>query len=416
MANFTLSVLDEVLKDVVLPEIEKLLMDETGILSLFGARPGKYTGRKQIMALKTDRNQGIGARAEGGTLPTAQTADYLQFEVMAKYVYGRFAVTGVAKAIGQGLGSLVNAMQEAMTDMVESFRVNLNRILWGDGTGKLAQVNGDVSSDTTVTVDGVTGYGQNAVGTRFLAKGMIIDTAGGASNNLDSESIASVDSTTQITMSQNVTVDDNAWIYLEDSKDKEPMGLLGIVDDGTIVSTFQNLSRSTYEQVQALVLGNSGTGRDLTESLLAQAVMQPYERAGARIDLLLMHPSMWRTYAESLISADRSFLVRPNETPVYSGGYNPAQASYMGVPIKLDLDCPIHRVFALDTSVITYYYAGDGIVSWMDDDGRILSRVADKDAVEGVIRTYGNLVCRNPMKQCRIDDLNYTAPGFIEHR
>jgi hypothetical protein len=431
MANYTLSVLDNVLKEVYEPAIEKALVSEISAFSRFQMNASQYAEKKHLIDIKTGRNEGVGPAAEEGALPTAMTPTWIQGYVQPKYHYGRLSITGQARAIAQGgQGSLVNALQESINDLIESFKVDMNRVFWADGTGKLCQINGAVSSGHTLTVDGISSggtcyTGRNNVGTRYIQPGMYVNFYAGSSLEAGTGEVGryvkSITSQTVFVLEDNgfsqiSGIGDDDWVYRPNAYNAEMMGLLGIVDDGNTVATFQNWTRATTDQACALVLSNSSTARALTETLLMQAVSHPYERANGNIDMILMHPSVFRKYAEDLISADRMFVVGPTDTPKYQGGYARDGIYFAGVPIIQDRDCWYSKVFCLDSSTIKYLYAGDKPFGWIDEDGTIFKHVAGYDYTEAYLRMYGNMACVNPMKNSRIDDVEFDIPSYVFHR
>ena len=413
MTANTLTTLDKVLTDVYEPSIVNTLLQDTTMFQYTTMEEEAFDAtRKRYITYKYGRNEGIGARDEGDALPTPGTPSYEQHYIVPKYVYGSIEFTGQAyNMVMKGGAALVNAVDEHVADFTDSMVNEMNRIFWGYGSGRLAQVNGAVSSSTSVTVD-------SEGGTRLLAKGMRVDVynSGSTSPDIDSDVIASVDSVTGITLTTGGSCDDDAWIFREDAYGKEPMGILGIVDDGTLVATFQGGTRANVDQLNAYVLSNSGTGRDLTESLLMSALSIAYERANGKISDIIMHPKTLREYQEDLITADRMFMVNPSETPQYTGGYRLENASFGGVPIKLDRDAPLSRVLLIERGTFKWFSALPGLIGWLNDDGHIFRQVEGYDKIRGHMRVYGNMGSRNPMPNVRIDDISYTANDFLEWR
>ena len=63
---------------------------------------------------------------------------------------------------------------------------------------------------------------------------------------------------------------------------------------------------------------------------------------------------------------------------------------YNGQPLIPDKDCQDNHMYFLDTNVLSFQKKGDW--DWMDMDGAIWSRVADKEAYEATIVLESNLV------------------------
>ena len=120
--------------------------------------------------IKTRRTQGIGARAEGGALPTARYTKTLQLAIPLAYNYGAIQFTGQAiKASEKSATSFAKVVDLEIKDMVDAIKIDTNRQFFNDGTGSLCMTNGTgTGSSSTVTVD--------TPGTEWLEEGMPIES------------------------------------------------------------------------------------------------------------------------------------------------------------------------------------------------------------------------------------------------
>ena len=170
---------------------------------------------------------------------------------------------------------------------------------------------------------------------------------------------------------------------------KELMGLLGIVDDGTILTTFQGLLRATYQQWNAETIDASAAtwGGVLSDDLIIRLDQDVYQIGNGRTDTLACSRSAWRAYLKSLKS-DRMYTMTPGESQDYTGG---------GRRLKVDLGdkslelrairkCPPQSAFLLERESLKRWHN----VGWFWDDttGSIWNRVTDgtgrKDAYYAV--------------------------------
>jgi hypothetical protein len=89
------------------------------------------------------------------------------------------------------------------------------------------------------------------------------------------------------------------------------------------------------------------------------------------------------------------------------GGYKPiAAVIHAGgaIPVLGDIDCPGSRMFFLNTSA---FRMADVVgTEWADMDGATFDRVVDKDAIEGYIRKYWQLITIQRNANGVIEDLN----------
>lgn len=399
MANTTLSDISEALKEFYIGPIRQTLNNATVLLSRLQRNQEDVSGESLTarVPLVYERNQGVGARADNGTLPAARKRAVLQTEIPLKYNYGRISVTGPAIA---GSRNAANAFMKIIDfevkGMVQGMKVDLNRQMHGDGTGQMCQING-TSSSTAVTVDNP--------GTQYLEEDMIFDifsaTSGGQAGAADNV-IGSVDTSTTFTLDTGATMTDNYYIFRADARGNEMMGLLGIVDDATYITTLQNLSRTTYPWFKGNVMDNGGTNRALTLDLMQEA-SDTAESKGGRISLVISNFELRRKYADLLV-ADKRFV---NKLKL-DGGFSALEYSAGGEPIPFVVDrhSRNNQLMFLDESTLAIYRASD--FDWMDKDGNVLSRVSGTDAYEAVLYVYQNLGCTCPKFNTVIRDLTQT--------
>lgn len=200
------------------------------------------------------------------------------------------------RASRNGRGAFINAMALEMDNGVGDFRDMMERVVWGDGSGKLAEVESYAGGVVTCSAmsDAAGGSGVNAnAGVRYIKTGMILDfyTSAGASRHL-SAVVTDVDhdnETFDITVGSGDDPAAGDGIYLarpdsESPLNQEPMGISGLIDDGTLVTTLQGISRTTYPQWAAQLITASGaahaTRKPLTADLAQRALDKAVEAGG----------------------------------------------------------------------------------------------------------------------------------------
>ena len=394
----TLSEIQGALKRFYLGPIRNQLNNATVLLSRLQRNEEDVNGDTLTarVPLVYERNQGVGARADGGSLPTARSRKVKQTAIPLAYNYGRIEVTGPAIAGSRNAsGAFMKVIDFEIKGMVEGIKVDVNRQLFGDGTGYLCQVNG-TSTGTTVTVD--------TPGTDYLEDGMYIDTITGGAVSVSASSIASVASATQFTLDTAATMTDNYYIVRTGSYNVEMMGLKGIIDDTTYTTTLQGITKSAGNDTwfRANVLDNGGTNRALTLNLMQQASDEA-EKKGGRISLIVSNFELRRKYADLLV-ADKRFV---NQLRL-NGGFSALEYSAGGEPIPyvVDKHAIKNTLMFVDESTLALYRASD--FDWMDDDGNILSRVSGYDAYEAILYVYMNLGCTAPNHSTVLRDVTQT--------
>jgi hypothetical protein len=324
---------------------------------------------------------------------------------VVKYTRGRIQVSGPVMAASRNdTGAIVRALEAEMDGVTRDLKQEVNYQFFNDGTAVRALVNGEPGTGTTLTVDNP--------GTMYLQDGMVVDIWGsadadGAVNDAD-VTISSVDSTTEVTVSAALddAIDDNDYVIRADAGydagstvgSYEMMGLKGIIDDATYVTTLHNLSRSSYAWWKCSTHSNddnSGTNRDMTLDLI-QDSMTAVEKNGGKVNLILSDHALRDAYA-SLVREDKRYV----NTLQLDGGFMGLE--YSGIPWVPDKDCPPNTVFFVDTEHLQIMQMGDW--NWMDRDGAVLSRVANTDAYEAVIYWYADLTTDRPKAHSFLRDV-----------
>ena len=86
-------------------------------------------------------NGGIGAGTETGDLPSSAQNNYAQFVLTLKNLYGTIEISDKAiRASQNNSGAFVNMLSAEMEGLLKASKFNFGRMLYGDGSGKLATV------------------------------------------------------------------------------------------------------------------------------------------------------------------------------------------------------------------------------------------------------------------------------------
>ena len=109
-------------------------------------------------------NGGIGAGTEDGDLPEAAGNQYENFVLSLKNLYGSVEISDKAvRAAEHSAGAFVNLLNAEMEGLLKASSFNFGRMLFGDGSGKLATVS--AASGGVLTADSV----------KNLIEGMTVD-------------------------------------------------------------------------------------------------------------------------------------------------------------------------------------------------------------------------------------------------
>jgi hypothetical protein len=384
----TLSTLDSILKNQYIGPLREQVNYDVVLLDMLDKDQDSVVGKNFTIPLHVGGNEGFASVAEGGTLPTAGAQQYKETIVPMRYVYSTIEITGpTIKAAKTDAGAFVRAIDSEMKGAAKDFKRQLNRMFWGDGSGVLS-VCGVTDNATTVVV----------ASTKYIRAGMKVDiltTAdGSAITNGTGVTVLTVPSSTTFTVSAAVTTAATHSVYISGSRGIEVMGLSGIC---SATKTIQGLAPGTYSWWKANILGNSGTGRSITEVLMQQA-MDTTETAGdGSAKAILTSFGVRRAY-QNLLTTNRQYM----NTMDLKGGKK--ALDYNGLPLIADKDAPTGKVFFLDTDFLKIYQLSD--IDWMSEDGAILSRVAGKDAYGATLYRYLELGCHSRNAQTVLEDIS----------
>lgn len=416
----TLTALDGLLKDVYSDVIREQISTFDDVQEVFekqAAEDIQWEGRQAIECSVMSYNEGVGAIAENANLPTAGNFDPQNFKIPMRYLYGSFEMTKqMMESAKTSKGAFKNATKTSFETLVKNMKRERARMLWGYGGGILALVNGAVSASTTVTVDAPGNIAGATGGARFLRKGQIIVISNDGTAVTAVRTITAVAAAgTSITVDSSMSCDDNARIYkistasssaMTDSGNaKEPMGLLGMVDDGTYVGTFHNLSRTTYPQLKSRVESSVG-------ALSLDALQRNFDVASqlgdGEISHLACHHAVRRAYL-TLLEADRRYSGADLKSP--DGGTKAVKrgqyVTFGDIPIIESRNAPYGSMFGLDKSTFRRYVQVDG--EWADDSGAILRQTSGKDTWNAFYRLWENYHCGRPNANFRMDGITASS-------
>jgi len=385
--------LSNILKTFYLPPIRSQLNTATVLLDKIRAGSEQVSGQDIVTPLMFGYSQGVGARNESDDLPTARKTLYSQSSTRLKANYGRVQLSGhLIRATRDDRGSFVRAIGSEIQNMVDGLKQDYNRQCFGLGTGELAEsTTGSATGETSMAVDTsqymkydmpVVAYSNNGATYRgnFYVRDLPTATSFLTSTNT------------------NAVSDDDKWYRGEgenaNSKDKEIMGLRGLVDTTSALQNINPSGTTSFGQGDSAAPDpdtiNSwwaAAKKDTTAEALSLDKMQDcfteVEKKAGSTNLVITTYALRDKYATLLESNRRYVNVMELESGFRALEYN-------GQPLVPDKDCPDKHMFFLDTSVMSFQKKGDW--DWMDMDGAIWSRVTNKEAYEATIVLESNLV------------------------
>ena len=394
------------------PEMVNQTNDNVVALKLFGEESDEeWQGNKITYPIVLERGQSFMAHGALGVFPDAQNETTVRTEVPVKWIRGRILFSKEAmEASRTSKGAWARSNQFLMQRMVANLTDERNRMINGTGTGILCLVNGAGANTTTLNVDGAGGIAPSVAGqgygTRYLQPNMIIGITDGTTLfcvRQISSITTETDSAGAVVLNSVVSAadaPDNSYVVRcanfgvttstltrDSSYNNEPMGLDGIIDDGTLVSTFQALSRSTYPLWQSTVINVT----TFSLSALQQLTDTIHQVCGEPITDFLCHHSVRRAYL-SAIDTTRQFVQASKGPGVFDLGLEPQgmQVAYNGLPMHADKDSRLGSLKAVNRNHLSHYVLIKG--GWAEDVGNVLRWTStDQDAFEAIYRIADNM-------------------------
>ena len=364
----TLASIDATLKEVYEGDVRRQLMDETVALKRVTRSSdgvsNETNGKYVTFPVHVRRNGGLGSRNESEALPTAGQQGYAAARLALKSDYLGIELTGHSidmsdtnpKAFAK---SLNEEMERGRTD----FKKDLNRQIYGNGSGAITTVRAVVTSTTIPVVDA----------RLFWVGSHVIDVVTAPSTVVATDRTVTARDLTPgantITVSgAAITTVVGQLITLTGSVNREITGLGAIIANSGVL---YNINPATEPEWTSEVDSNGGTPRALSEGLMLRLVDRVRSRGG-KTTAVLTDDGSFRAYW-ALLSQLRGFT----NTQDFSGGYKGLSfsAGASEIPVVSDFDAPLGVMHFINEDDITFYRDED--IHWLDRDNSILKQKVD---------------------------------------
>lgn len=370
---------------LVYGDLHEQLYNKTPALQLIESSSSNITrnGKEVIFDTHIGRNHGVGARNVREKLPTAGAQKYKQAHLYLTNLYGAIEVDGqLFEQAAEDYQAFINVVDMEIQGLKRDLAVDLNRQVYGDGTGTIGVVQSVAGQ--VITVDS----------THYFQVGMVltgIDPSTGAvadsGNELEVTAIDESAVTITVTGTISALAANDLLVRASNgtnSYGKEWTGLAAIVDDTSVLHEIDPASYPTWKStVEAL--GSAGSPGTLTELDLINLV-QKVDKQGGDVDVMLASPGVYNAYW-NLLQGFRQFT----NSATLTGGQRSFTFEALGKPIRFvsDYAAPVGTLYALSSKEIVVNRKRDW--AWMDRDGSMWSRVADTDAYEARYFQYSQL-------------------------
>ena len=376
----TLETADNALKSFYLDAItDSLNMKINPLLAKIERTSANVVGKDVRKAVRLGVSGGIGAGTETGDLPTPGASEFTQFVAPLKNLYGTIEISDKAiRASANSEGAFVNLLNDEMENLVKSASFNFGRMLFGNGTGRIAKV---------------TEVGTNAVvleHLRGLVEGMYVSfcTSGGspiaAAQNRKITGIDRADNMIEFDgASVSSILQAGCWVCVQGSNNNEITGL-GAIFSGTEI---YGVSR-TKSVMRPYIQENVG---EISENMIQKAIDTIEEDSGGKVNFIVCSWGVRRALAEYF----KQFKTMLPSMEI-EGGFT--AMSFNGIPIVADRFCPSGTMYLLNTDDFKIHQLCDW--QWLEsEDGKILKQVSGKPVYTATLVKYAELLCEKPNGQ-----------------
>jgi hypothetical protein len=374
MAWLNMTAASEALKINYLPALRYQLNTANPILSVIDRNSESVVGSEIRMALRYGRQGGVGNRAEDGTLPIPNSRKTKQAKFDTKNLFARIQISDkTMKASRSRDGAFVSLLEAELEDAQTDAKDAMARQCFGDGTGKLATFSA-ATTQNTFTVSS----------TQYFVEGMFIDVMDNtnAVKVTQREVVAVDDIAGTITLSGaafTTVATDYAVVFGNYGQE-----LTGFASVFNVNNTIYGIDRSTNKWFNPTVKGTVGA---ISEVGIQQMIDDVDRKAGGKTNFLLSSYGVRRAYQDLLLATKRT-----TDVMTLKGGYE--TLTFNGMPFAVDKYAPSGTLYGLDLSTWALYHIEDW--DWLNEDGAVLHRVADRPVWEASLVRYCDLGCSKP--------------------
>lgn len=387
----TLTNADNALKSVYLDAISTQLNENVNPFLAAIEKSTNDVWGKEIRKLAIyGVNGGVGAGTEDGELPSAAGNNYSQFVTTLKNLYGVIEISDKAvRASENNAGAFVSLLNAEMDGLIKSSKFNFGRMLFGDGSGKLAEVNA-VPGNNVIVLDDYKNVIEGMMVDFRTKDGNLIDGATGRKIlGVDRQGGAIMVGGEPLTLD---TVPIGSIMTVQGSYNNELTGLKAIFD--TQKQTLYGIDKGYNTWLNPYVLESAG---ELSELKLQTALDAIEESSGGQVNFIVCSWGVRRAL-QKMFSTTKTNV----GTMELAGGFN--AMSYNGIPIVADRFCPKGTMYLLNTNDFTLHQLCDW--EWLvGDDGKVLKQVAGKPVYTATLVKYADLICSRPNGQGMISGI-----------
>ncbi len=340
------------------------------------AATGKFGARTGI-------GGGFGMSEERANTPKANAPLYNKFNYTSKDAYVDIQISHKDIVLGQSnRAALVDTVKDAMDASYEAANWNVARMLFGDGSGKLANLAAATATTSNIiTVDD----------TSRLIEGLVIDihTDAGDISTSDAQIVAIDHATGNVTLSKNPAAQISAgFVTVQNSYNREITGLKSIFDAN--VEEIYGVNKANNPWVKPYTYDAEG---DIDDTKITDAVSFARDRRNTKIDLVMAGPDAFRAYEYYMKEgAGNTTIVDKRKFVGGAVGYDVLCGNQL-VTIVRERFVPADKMWGVDTKQFSLRNTGWDFAAHQSS---IFTLRPDSSVYRALLTNYMELICKAP--------------------
>lgn len=373
MATTTMTVVDEILKEVYEPKVRDQIQSEVKAIKRIeqtseGVETDALGGKYVKFATRIQRNHGMGSRGEMEVLPAARSQAYATAQVGLAYQYASIELSGQTFELAESnQQAFASVLDQEINGLKEGLVKDANRQVFGTSRGKIATANASGTTTTLVCSNAEAIYAEIGMVVDLYNSSNSLKSGGGGLviSNVQRDSPSAGTATITFGTAAGGNTASGDYITRADSAGKEIVGLRQIVSDTGQLFNIDPSSVPLWKSVMDV----PGTSTALSEGRMIRMVDEIRTRGG-KTTVIFTSLGVRRAYF-NLLSQQRQFV----NTKEFAGGFTGlAFTTDEGeIPVVSDMDCPWSTMFFLNEKELKVYRAKDW--SFMNRDGSNWQRI-----------------------------------------
>lgn len=352
-----------------------------------------FTGKKLEVPVPTKMIGGVGA----GKLPEANYFDPEMMVITRKKVYARAKIEREAIVAADDKGAFVRQTKNTVEKTVERYANNTERILHGDGTGVLGVVDTFTAGTVPGTRDEITIAAANFIEANFEENDYLNFGSSTALYLLEDVEVSAAGvGTLYVTLLQGsaATITNGTAIYMQNSKDAEPMGLKGVVLNPTSAQKLYGIDVSRHWESSVI----DANGAPVSTKLLSQLSLAIHKKSGKSPTHVLCNYKRFSDFMEITEDQKRYSVVESRYAKEVKLSFKSIELMTIDGPIPVILDrfLPDDLIYMINANYIEIMHAPQ--FGWFDTDGTVFLRELDEDSYEARYGGYWECVIHPPFQ------------------